>query len=155
MSDGYQPLAADVVQIPLRENGTALCVPRRPGTDRAPGQFALIGGGPLLSAEPLDHAARREAQEQAGVRISARNQEFVGLLHQHVPERADRVTVVFTQTWPADPHSAKLHEQQELFWVPIVNPPANCDADTAAAFQLLTEGLSHQAPNWPSTGGTS
>ncbi|MFI5804467.1 NUDIX domain-containing protein [Streptomyces sp. NPDC051561] len=155
MIAGHQRLAADVVQILLRENGTVLCVQRSLGADRMPGPLALIGG-PLLASEALDGAARREAQEQAGVQINALDQEFVGLLHQHVPERMDRVTVVFVaQTWAGEPYSAELHEQQELFWVSIDNPPPNCDADTAAVLRLLTAGPSYQALNWPSTGGTS
>ncbi|MEU3145765.1 NUDIX hydrolase [Streptomyces sp. NPDC006999] len=60
VSESPHLLIADVAQVLLRSNGTALCVRRNPGTALAPGQLTVVGGH-LEADEPLDHAARREA----------------------------------------------------------------------------------------------
>ncbi|MEV5794914.1 NUDIX domain-containing protein [Streptomyces sp. NPDC052192] len=42
----------------------------------------------MEAGETLDHTARREAEEETGVRISGEHQKFCGLVHQHVPATA-------------------------------------------------------------------
>ncbi|MFJ2744806.1 NUDIX domain-containing protein [Streptomyces sp. NPDC087440] len=155
MDEASHLLAASVAQVLLRENGSALCVRQASDAVHAPGSLRLVGG-PLRAGEPLDRAARREAEEQAGVHISPEQQEFVGLVHHRTPGGADRVTVVFvSQTWAGEPRSAELDEQEELFWVSMEHPPPDCHPDTATVFRLLTEGPSYQAVNWTSAGGSS
>ncbi|MET7717817.1 NUDIX domain-containing protein [Streptomyces sp. NPDC005407] len=153
MSDEHHLLIADVTQVLLRAKGSALCVRRKPDAALAPRQLTVVGGH-LHAGEPLDHAARREAQEEAGVRISPVHQEFCGLVHHHAPGSVDRITAVFVaQSWTGEPHNAEPDKHDGLFWVSMEKPPPNCHPYTAAIFQMLTEGPSYRALNWPSSGG--
>ncbi|WP_420036122.1 NUDIX domain-containing protein [Streptomyces sp. cg28] len=153
MSDAPHLLIADVAQVLLRPNGAALCVRRRPDAELAPGQLTVVGGH-LEPGEPLDHAARREAQEEAGVIVSADQQEFCGLIHHHDPARGrDRVTAVFVaQTWQGEPHNAEPDKHEGLFWVQMERPSPDCHPYTTTIFHMLTHGPSFRATNWP-TGG--
>ncbi|MET8683624.1 NUDIX domain-containing protein [Streptomyces sp. NPDC004732] len=147
-------LIADVAQILLRANGAALCVRRKPDAALAPGQLTVVGGH-LKTGEPLDRAARRETEEEAGVLIRADQQEFCGLVHHHEPGGTDRITAVFvTQTWTGEPHNAEPDMHEGLFWVSIAHPPSDCHAYTVAIFHMLTHGPSYRALNWPSKGGS-
>ncbi|RFC77283.1 NUDIX domain-containing protein [Streptomyces sp. AcE210] len=153
MSDEHHLLTADVAQVLLRPNGSALCVRRKSDVARVPGRLSVVGGH-LKDGEPLDHAARREAEEETGVLISAQQQEFVGLVHHHAPGGIDRITAVFVaQSWTGEPHNAEPDKHEGLFWVSMEKPPADCHSYTAAVFQMLTEGPSYRALNWPSAGG--
>jgi 8-oxo-dGTP pyrophosphatase MutT (NUDIX family) len=147
-------LIADVAQVLLRSNGAALCVRRKPDAALAPGQLTVVGGH-LQAGEPLDHAARREAQEEAGVFISAEQQEFCGLIHHHDAEGGlDRITSVFVaQSWTGEPYNAEPDKHEGLFWVPMERPSPDCHAYTATIFHMLTHGPSYRATNWYA-GGT-
>ncbi|MGW7069443.1 NUDIX domain-containing protein [Streptomyces sp. NPDC054855] len=155
MSDVPHLLIADVAQILLRSNGAALCVRRKPDAALAPGQLAVIGGH-LEAGEPLDHAARREAEEETGVLINAEQQEFCGLIHHHDPGGGlDRLTAVFVaQSWRGEPYNAEPDKHEGLFWVPIEKPTADCHSYTVAIFHMLTHGPSYRALNWPAQGGS-
>ncbi|MEU1407441.1 NUDIX domain-containing protein [Streptomyces sp. NPDC005728] len=153
MSQAPHLLIADVAQILLRANGAALCVRRKPDADLAPGQLTVVGGH-LKTGEPLDHAARYEAKEEAGVHVSADQQEFGGLVHHHEPEGMDRITAVFvTQSWTGEPHNAEPDKHEGLFWVPMEKPPRDCHPYTVTIFHMLTHGPSYRALNWPTSGG--
>ncbi|KQX77086.1 NUDIX hydrolase [Streptomyces sp. Root1310] len=120
-----------------------------PGT----GQLTVIGGH-LEADEPLDRAARREAKEETGVRISADQQEFGGLVHYHEPLGTDRITAVFVaQSWTGEPYNAEPDKHEGLFWVPMEKPPPHCHPYTVAIFRMLTHGPSYRALNWPTPGG--
>ncbi|MYW18797.1 NUDIX domain-containing protein, partial [Streptomyces sp. SID2955] len=120
----------------------------------APGRLTAVGGR-VKAGEPLDRAARREAEEGAGVHISARRQEFGGLVHHHEPDGTDRITAVFVaQSWTGEPHNAEPDKHEGLFWVPMEKPPRDCHPRTVAVFDMLTHGPSYRALNWPTSGGT-
>ncbi|MEU5898748.1 NUDIX domain-containing protein [Streptomyces venezuelae] len=146
-------LIADVAQVLLRSNGSALCVRRKADAPLAPGQLTIVGGH-LETGEPLDHAARREAREEAGVLISADQQEFCGLIHHHAPDgEADRITAVFvTQSWTGEPYNAEPDTHEGLFWVHMEKPSPDCHPYTATIFHMLTHGPSYRAVNWPAGG---
>ncbi|MER5757324.1 NUDIX domain-containing protein [Streptomyces sp. NPDC002088] len=153
MSKAPHPLIADVAQIMLRATGAVLCVRRKPNTDLAPGQLTVVGGH-LEGSEPLDRAARREAKEETGVRMSADQQEFGGLVHHHEPGGTDRITAVFvTQSWTGAPRNAEPDKHEGLFWVLMEKPPPDCHRYTVAIFHVLTRGPSYRALNWPTSGG--
>ena len=153
MSEDRHLLIADVAQLLLRTNGSVLCVRRRPDSVLAPGQLTVVGGH-LQAGEPLDAAARREAEEETGVHISALQQEFCGLVHRHAPDGGDRITAVFVaQAWTGVPYNAEPGRHQGLFWVSMEKPPPDTHPCTVAVFQLLTHGPSYRALNWPTSGG--
>ncbi|MFF9143171.1 NUDIX domain-containing protein [Streptomyces albogriseolus] len=146
-------LIADVAQVLLRSNGAALSVHRKPDAAFVPGQLTVVGGH-LQAGEPLDHAARREAREEAGVLISAEQQEFCGLIHHHDAEGGlDRITSVFVaQSWRGEPYNAEPDKHEGLFWVPMERPSPECHPCTATIFHMLTHGPSYRATNWPAGG---
>ncbi|WP_224059079.1 NUDIX domain-containing protein [Streptomyces kanamyceticus] len=142
-----------MAQILLRSSGAVLCVRRKPDAALAPGQLTVVGGH-LKAGEPLDLAARREAEEETGVRIRADQQEFCGLVHHHKPGGTDRITAVFvTQSWSGEPYNAEPDRHDGLFWVSMEKPSPDCHPYTAAIFQMLTHGPSYRAMNWPTSGG--
>jgi ADP-ribose pyrophosphatase YjhB (NUDIX family) len=148
VSEEHHLLIADVAQVLLRSNGAALCVRRKADAALAPGQLTVVGGHPE-AGEPLDHAARREAQEGVGVLISAEQQEFCGLIHHDDPGGGmDRITAVFVaQSWTGEPD-----KHEGLFWVPMETPSPDCHPYTATIFHMLTHGPSYRATNWPAGG---
>ncbi|MEU1116363.1 MULTISPECIES: NUDIX domain-containing protein [unclassified Streptomyces] len=153
MSEKPHLLIADVAQVLLRPNGAVLCVLRNAGAALAPGQLTVVGGH-LQAGEPLDHAARREAQEEAGVVISAEQQEFCGLIHHHDAGGAlDRITAVFVaQSWTGEPYNAEPDKHEGLFWVSMEKPSPDCHPHTITIFHMLTHGPSYRATNWPAGG---
>ncbi|MFF4052990.1 NUDIX domain-containing protein [Streptomyces chartreusis] len=155
MSNAPHLLIADVAQVLLWANGATRCVRRTPDAVLAPGQLTVVGGH-LQAGEPLDHAARREAEEEAGVHINADQQEFYGIVHHHEPDDGmNRITAVFVApSWTGEPHNAEPNRHEGLFWVPIENPPSDCHPYTIAIFRMLTHGPSYRALNWPAAGGT-
>lgn len=152
-------LIVDVAQVLLRPDGAALCVRRRPDAALAPGQLTVLGGR-LEAGEPLDHAARREALEEAGVLVSADQQDFRGLIHHHAPAGGpDRVTAAFVAgSWGGEPHNAEPHQHQHQhqhhgpFWVPIDRPSPDYHPSTVTIFQTLIHGPSYRAVNRPAGG---
>ncbi|MEU9287850.1 NUDIX domain-containing protein [Streptomyces sp. NPDC048275] len=125
---------------------------RKPDSAQAPGQLTVVGGH-LQAGEPLDRAARREAEEETGVRITPAQQEFCGIVHHHAPDGMDRVTAVFVaQSWTGEPHNCE-DKRGGLFWVSMEKPPPDCHPYSAAIFQMLTHGPSYRALNWPTQGG--
>ncbi|WP_234362589.1 NUDIX domain-containing protein [Streptomyces formicae] len=143
-----------MAQLLPRDSGAVLCVRRKPDAALAPGQLTVVGGH-LQAGEPLDHAARREAQEETGIRIRADEQEFCGLIHHHEPGGTDRITAVFVaQSWTGEPHNAEPDKHDGLFWVSMEKPPPDCRPSTVTVFHMLTHGPSHRALNWPAPGGT-
>ncbi|WP_327669446.1 MULTISPECIES: NUDIX domain-containing protein [unclassified Streptomyces] len=155
MSDAPHLLIADVAQVLLQPSGAALCVRRKPDAALAPGQLTVVGGH-LQAGEPLDHAARREAKEEAGVHLSAEQQEFCGLIHHHDADGGlDRVTAVFVaQSWTGEPYNAEPDKHEGLFWVSLERPSPDCHPYTATIFHMLTHGPSYRATNW-SAGGAA
>ncbi|MGW0874291.1 NUDIX domain-containing protein [Streptomyces sp. NPDC002740] len=108
----------------------------------------------MEAGQPLDCTARREAEEETGVRISADQQEFSGLVHYHEPGGTDRITAVFvTQSWTGAPYNAEPDKHEGLFWVPMEQPPPDCHPYTVAIFRMLTHGPAYRALNWPTSGG--
>ncbi|WP_405392606.1 NUDIX domain-containing protein [Streptomyces sp. NBC_01102] len=155
MSHAPHLLIADVAQVLLRASGAALCVRRKPRAALAPGQLTVVGGH-LEAGEPLHHAARREAEEETEVCISAEQQEFCGLIHHHESaDGPDRITAVFVaQSWAGKPHNAELDKHEDLFWVSLEMPPPDCHPYTTAIFHMITHGPSYRALNWPTQGGS-
>ncbi|MFD6437220.1 NUDIX domain-containing protein [Streptomyces venezuelae] len=153
MSEKPHLLIADVAQVLLRPNGAVLCVLRNAGAALAPGQLTVVGGH-LQAGEPLDHAARREAQEEAGVVISAEQHEFCGLVHHHGADGGlDRITAVFVaQSWTGEPYNAEPDKHEGLFWVSMEKPSPDCHPYTVTIFHMLTHGPSYRATNWPAGG---
>ncbi|MGW1007329.1 NUDIX domain-containing protein [Streptomyces sp. NPDC002520] len=154
MSDAPHLLLADVAQILLRANSAALCVRRSPDAVLAPGQLTVVCGHPE-ARELLAQAGRRETGDETEIRVSADEQEFRGLIHNHDPDGGDRITAVFVaRSWTGEPHNAEPDQHERLFWVPMEKPPSDCHPCTAAVFRMLTHDPSYRALNWPATGGT-
>ncbi|MFJ9815244.1 NUDIX domain-containing protein [Streptomyces sp. NPDC101151] len=155
MSEDRRRVPADVAQVLLRSSGFALCLRRRPAASLAPGRRLTVVGGHLKAGESLDRAARREASEGTGVHIAPAQQEFCGLVHHHEPLGEDRVTAVFVaQSWTGEPHNREPDKHEGLFWVSMEKPPPDCHPYTVAIFDMLIQGPSYRALNWPAQGGT-
>ncbi|MER6847676.1 NUDIX domain-containing protein [Streptomyces flaveolus] len=153
MSEKSHLLIADVAQVLLRPDGAALCGHHKADATLAPGQLTVVSGH-LQAGEPLDHAARREAKEEAGALISAEQQEFCGLIHHHDPGGGlDRITAVFVaQSWTGEPYNAEPDKHERLLWVPKERPSPDCHPYTTTILHMLTHGPSHRAINSPAGG---
>ncbi|MGW0999395.1 NUDIX domain-containing protein [Streptomyces sp. NPDC002523] len=153
MSEEPHLLIADVAQVLLRSNGATLCVRLEADAAVAPGQLSVVGGH-LEAREPLDHAARRAAKEEAGVLISAKQREFCGLIHHHdLGGGLDRITAVpVAQSRTGEPYNAESDKHEGLFWVPMERPSPNRHPYTATIFHMLAHGPSYRATNWPAGG---
>ncbi|MFF9486436.1 NUDIX hydrolase [Streptomyces sp. NPDC014676] len=130
MSEEPHLLITDAAQVLLRSNGAALCVRR------------------------TADAARREAKKEAGVVISAEQQESCGLMHHHEPGSGpDRInTVSVTRSWTGEPYNAEPDKHEGLFRVPRERPSLDCHPCTTTTFHMLTHGPSYRATDRPAGG---
>lgn len=145
-------LIADVTPVLPRASDAGLCVRRKPGVALAPGQLTFVGGH-LEAGEPLDRAARREAEEETGVCLSAEQQESCGHIHHHESaDCPDRITAVLVaRSWTGEPHNAGPDKHEGLS---MEKPSPGRHPYTTAIFHMITYGPSYRALNRPTQGGS-
>ncbi|WP_326733988.1 NUDIX domain-containing protein [Streptomyces sp. NBC_01022] len=149
MSDAPHLQIADVAQVMLPATGADLRVFREAEADLAPEQLTVVGH--LEAGESLDLAARRETEEESGVRLISEQPEFCGIHHHCDPDGGlDRITAVFAaQSWMGEPH-----KREALSRVSVEKPLSACPPRAVAVLQMLAHGPSHRGLNWPTPGGS-
>ncbi|WP_037853626.1 NUDIX domain-containing protein [Streptomyces sp. NRRL S-1824] len=149
MSDVPHLQISDVAQVLLPANGAGLCVYREAEAAIAPEQLTVVKY--LEAGESLDLAARRETEEESGVRFISEQPEFCGILHPCDPDGGlDRITAVFAaQSWTGEPD---MHEA--LPRVSVEKPLSACPPHTIAMLHMLAHGQSYRGLDWPTPGGS-
>ncbi|MDP5315316.1 NUDIX domain-containing protein [Streptomyces poriferorum] len=149
MSDAPHLQISDVAQGLLPANGADLRVFREAEAALAPEQLTVVGR--LEAGESLDLAARRETEEESGVRLISEQPEFCGIHHHcEVDGGLDRITAVFAaQCWTSKPD-----KHEALPRVSVEKPPSACPPHTIAILHMLAHGQPYRALNWPTPGGS-
>ena len=103
--------------------GDKVLLLRRFNTGYADGQYS-VPAGHLDGGETVIAAAAREAREEVGVRIEARDIRFSSVMHRRDgDERVD--FFVNISGWSGEPVNAEPDKCDELLWVNRDNLPPN------------------------------
>src|SRR5215218_4652363 len=96
---------------------------RRFNTGFADGQYS-VPAGHLDGAETVIAAAAREAEEEVGVRLEAKNIQYSSVMHRR--EDDERVDFfVHVQQWDGEPVNAEPHKCDDLRWAKLDDLPEN------------------------------
>jgi 8-oxo-dGTP pyrophosphatase MutT (NUDIX family) len=126
--------------------GDQVLLLRRFNTGYADGQYS-VPAGHLDGDETVLAAAAREAQEEVGVRIEARDIRFSSVMHRRDGE--ERVDFfVNISRWDGEPVNAEPDKCDELLWVNRDNLPPNTIPYILKALQNHLTGLTFDEFGW-------
>jgi 8-oxo-dGTP pyrophosphatase MutT (NUDIX family) len=126
--------------------GNQILLLRRFNTGYADGQYS-VPAGHLDGDETVLAAAAREAQEEVGVRIEARDIRFSSVMHRRDgDERVD--FFVNISRWDGEPVNAEPDKCDELLWVNRDNLPPNTIPYILKALQNHLTGLTFDEFGW-------
>lgn len=100
---------------------------RRYKTGYEDGNYSVVAGH-VEEHETVLQAARREAEEEAGITIALEAFQFVHVMHRrrekgHLPDRVDFFVAV--REWEGEIQNMEEHKCDELRWVDLANIPSN------------------------------
>jgi 8-oxo-dGTP pyrophosphatase MutT (NUDIX family) len=100
---------------------------RRANTGYADGQYSVVAGH-LDGDETVQAAARREAQEEAGIAIAPDDIEIVGVLQRRADTPGDDERIDFfvvARRWAGVVRNAEPLKCDDLSWFPLDRLPGN------------------------------
>ncbi len=106
-----------------RGNKTAMIL--RSNTGYRDGQWAMPSGK-VDHGEPFTLAAIREAKEEVGVDIDAKDLKYILTLHRKSDDNPINgwVDVLFVcETWEGEPYNAEPHKHADMQWFELENLP--------------------------------
>ena len=119
---------------------------RRYNTGFADGQYS-VPAGHLDGGETVITAARREAQEEVGVRLEPHNIHYSSVMHRlDGDERVD--FFVHVQNWDGEPINAEPEKCDDLLWVNLDDLPANTIPYIRKALQNHIERVKFDEFGW-------
>ncbi|HLZ15250.1 MAG TPA: NUDIX domain-containing protein [Candidatus Saccharimonadales bacterium] len=129
------------VYLILQKDGQVLLM-RRANTGYMDGKYGLPAGH-VESGERATAAMVREAKEEVGVRVSARNLQLVHTMHRRAEEGDhERIDLFFAaQTWQGEPRNMEPHKCDELRWCPVVSLPKNTIPVVRQALDCIEESV--------------
>lgn len=136
----------DALLILVRGNEVLLA--QRQGTGYADGAWNLPSGK-LEDGETIRQAARREGQEEIGIRTTEADLDFVHLMHYRDVGEEARIGVFFlVRGWQGEPYNAEPHKCAQIQWYPLDRLPADTHPYTTAGVQAYRRGTSFSAVGW-------
>ncbi len=119
---------------------------RRFHTGYADGQYS-VPAGHLDGGETVMAAARREAQEEVGLRLEAGNLVFSSVMHRmEGDERVD--FFVYVRRWEGEPVNREPDKCDELRWVNVRELPENIIPYVKAGIENHRAGTVFQEFGW-------
>ena len=126
--------------------GDQVLLLRRFNTGYADGQYS-VPAGHLDGGETVIAAAAREAREEVGVRIEARDIRFSSVMHRRDgDERVD--FFVNISGWSGEPVNAEPDKCDELLWVKLESPPPNTIPYIRQALRNHLTGVTFDEFGW-------
>lgn len=123
-----------------RKDGKVLFT-RRANTGYMDGKLGLPSGH-LEGSETVDAATIREAKEEVGVDVKAKDMRFLHVMHRAAegPDR-ERVDFIFeTSVWKGKPYIAEPDKCNELVWVDPAALPADVIPEIVHMFEQIANG---------------
>jgi len=124
---------------------------KRQNTGYEDGNYGVIAGH-VEAGETFVDAMIREAQEEAGLRLTAEDFSFSLLMHRYAqtsnpPERLD---VFFTaiEEKNFEPSNMEPHKCAEIGWFPVDDLPTNCIAFIKYAIEQVRQGQHYAEYGW-------
>ena len=128
----------------FRENQILLL--RRFNTGFRDGEYS-VPAGHLDGKETVIAAAAREAEEEIGVQIEAKDTIFSSVMHRiEDDERVD--FFVHVHTWRGEPFNAEPDKCDDLCWVNIDQLPANTIPYVKQALRNHMNGIQFDEYGW-------
>ena len=119
---------------------------RRFNTGYADGQYS-VPAGHLDGGETVVEAARRESQEETGLRIEASQIAFSSVIHRN--EGDERIDFfVHIHEWQGDPVNAEPEKCDELRWVHLDELPDNVIPYVRKAIRNHRDGIPFDIFGW-------
>ena len=126
--------------------GEQILLLRRFNTGYADGQYS-VPAGHLDGNETVIAAARREAQEETGVRIAAEDLIFSSVMHRmNGDERVD--FFLHVRSWDGEPENTEPDKCDELRWVNVDELPENIVPYVRQAIQNHRDGTRFYEFGW-------
>ncbi len=142
--DSAAPYIASFI---ILRRGTKVAMILRKNTNWMDGYYGLPAGK-VEWGETFSLAVAREAFEEAGVKVSAKDIEFRHAAHRHI-EDTDWVDMYFeANEWSGDPFNAEQHKSEELKWLDLSNLPENVVPSQRAALEHVVKGISYSEYGW-------
>lgn len=128
----------------IRENQILLI--RRFNTGFADGQYS-VPAGHLDGGETVIAAARREAQEEVGVRLEPQHIHYSSVMHRlDGEERVD--FFVHVQEWEGEPVNAEPDRCDDIRWVDLDELPENTVPYIRQALRNHRQGIKFDEFGW-------
>lgn len=128
----------------IRENQVLLI--RRYNTGFADGQYS-VPAGHLDGGETVIAAARREAQEEVGVRLEPQHIQYSSVMHRlDGDERVD--FFVHVQNWDREPVNAEPEKCDDIRWVNLDGLPENTIPYIRRALKNHLAGIKFDEFGW-------
>jgi len=122
---------------------------RRFNTGYLDGSYSVVAGH-VDSREPVLSAARREAEEEAGLKISASALRMVHVMNRHTPgETLERVDFfVQASVWDGEPRILEPDKCDEMRWFPTRDLPHNLIPYIGFAILQTLAGVYYSEFGW-------
>jgi len=122
----------------IAERDNKVLLLRRYQTGYCDGDWDIISGH-VEAGETAKQAVIREAQEEAGILVEAKDLEMVHVMHRKsIADRSERVDFYFkTKKWEGQPKINEPEKCSELLWADTRNLPS----DTIEYIELAIRSL--------------
>ncbi|MFD2654756.1 NUDIX hydrolase [Gracilibacillus thailandensis] len=143
VKDRFKVIAA--VHIFLLKDDQILLL-RRYNTGYEDGNYSVLAGH-VDGGEDVITAAQREALEEAGITISKKDLNIVGVMHRRAEE--ERIDFFLTaKKWTGDIINKEPDKCDELAWYPLNNLPENIIPYVQQAIENYQDGQPFDLYGW-------
>ncbi|WP_208591451.1 NUDIX hydrolase [Gracilibacillus suaedae] len=119
---------------------------RRYNTGYEDGNYSVLAGH-VDGGEDVITAAQREALEEAGITISKKDLNIVGVMHRRAEE--ERIDFFLTaEKWTGDIINKEPDKCDELAWYPLNNLPENIIPYVQQAIENYQDGKPFDLYGW-------
>jgi 8-oxo-dGTP pyrophosphatase MutT (NUDIX family) len=144
--DTQRPYAASYVIVKNSEGKIAFVL--RSNTDWMNGYYGLPAGKTEIK-EPFNAGAIREAEEEIGIKVAAKDMEHVLTVHRYSPAKdeidelyMEWVDVYFeAKKWQGEIHNAEPHKHSKVEWLDPNNLPENIIPPIVASIRAYNNGI--------------
>jgi 8-oxo-dGTP diphosphatase len=124
-----------------------VCLLLRQNTGFCDGLYGLISGH-VEDGESATTAMIREAEEEAGIKISLTQLEVVHIIHRKTPERLAMDVFFECSSWMGSIQNREPHKCEKLEFFPILALPPTTIDYVAKVIQHVLDGQFYSEMGW-------